>query len=344
MITFDHVTKIYANGTTALKDVSLQISKGEFVFVVGASGAGKSTFLKLMMREEVPSQGIITVNKTVLNTLSHRAVPYFRRGLGVVFQDFRLIPAMTVYDNIAFAMRVTGTREKEIRQRVPYVISLVGLVSKARCLPAELSGGEQQRVALARALANNAEILIADEPTGNVDPQMSFEIVELLTRLNEKGTTVIMVTHAHGLVKQFDRRVVVLENGAVVSDGSPLYGELEESSRSHLNEFSISGAKPEEEAPSAQIPAQEEAALSGPSPAADAEETPQDADSPDEKKADEPVSSAEVPENKLDKPIFSAEIQALFERADRVLEETYALQLDEKTEEKSEEAKEPTQD
>ena len=222
MIEFTNVSKTYGNGTIALKDVTIHIEPGEFVFVVGASGAGKSTFLKLMIREEVPSAGSIRINKYLLNELPRREIPYFRRSLGIVFQDFRLIPNMNVYDNIAFAMRVIGAGEKKIRKRVPYVISLVGLSSKARCMPTELSGGEQQRVSLARALANNADIVIADEPTGNVDPQMSFEIVSLLMRLNDAGTTVIMVTHEHDLVRRFDKRVIILENGSVVSDGVPL--------------------------------------------------------------------------------------------------------------------------
>ncbi len=243
MITFDKVSKTYTGKEYALQDVSLRIAPGEFVFVVGASGAGKSTFLKLLRREELPTSGTITVNDTVLNTLPRKAVPYYRRQLGIVFQDFRLIPNMTVYDNIAFAMRVVGAREKEIRKRVPYIIALVGLVDKARSYPIALSGGEQQRVGLARALANNAEIIIADEPTGNVDPQMSYEIIEMLTRLNEKGTTVILVTHEHNLVKQFDRRVIILDKGSLVSDGERLEGVLEQSSRSHLNEYSFAYQK-----------------------------------------------------------------------------------------------------
>ena len=216
----------------------MKITPGEFVFVVGASGAGKSTFLKLLRKEEAPSSGSITVNSIELNTLPKREIPFYRRTLGIVFQDYRLIPKMTVFDNIAFAMRVVGTREKEIRKRVPYVISLVGLSNKARCFPETLSGGEQQRVGLARALANNAELLIADEPTGNVDPQMSYEIVELLTQLNEKGTTIIMVTHEHNLVSQFDRRVIELEKGVIVSDGKNFRGRLHDLSNSHLNDFS----------------------------------------------------------------------------------------------------------
>ncbi len=245
MIEFKHVSKVYDNGTRALDDVNIKINPGEFVFIVGASGAGKSTFLKLMMREEVPSGGSIQVDKFNLGTLSKRKIPYFRRTMGIVFQDFRLIPTMTVYDNVAFAMRVIGTKESTIRKRVPYVLNLVGLANKARNLPLELSGGEQQRVALARALSNNANIIIADEPTGNVDPQMSLEIVELLTRLNDGGTTVIMVTHEHELVQQFDRRVVILEHGRVVYDGnSKESGDVLQSSQGHLDRAYIDSFDP----------------------------------------------------------------------------------------------------
>ena len=234
MIDFKNVSKVYDNGTKALSNVNIHIDKGEFVFVVGASGAGKSTFLKLMMREEVPSSGTITIKDYNLGEMKKRRIPYFRRNLGIVFQDFRLIPNMTVYDNVAFAMRVVGAREKDIRKRVPYVINIVGLSQKARCYPNELSGGEQQRVALARALVNNADIIIADEPTGNVDPQMSLEIVELLKRLNETGTTIIMVTHAHDLVRRFDNRVIVLDGGTIISDGAVQQG-IPVGQSSHLN-------------------------------------------------------------------------------------------------------------
>lgn len=235
MIDFKNVSKVYDNGTRALSNVNIHIDKGEFVFVVGASGAGKSTFLKLMMREEVPSSGTIKIKNYNLGEMKKRKIPYFRRNMGIVFQDFRLIPNMTVYDNVAFAMRVVGARKKEIRKRVPYVINIVGLSAKARNYPNELSGGEQQRVALARALVNNADIIIADEPTGNVDPQMSLEIVELLKRLNETGTTVIMVTHAHDLVKRFNERVIVLDSGEIIADGSMEDGQIPIQSSSHLN-------------------------------------------------------------------------------------------------------------
>ncbi len=236
MIEFKNVSKKYDGAPVhALKDINITIDKGEFVFVVGSSGAGKSTFLKLMMREEVPSTGTIVVDDIDLTKIKKREIPKFRRRLGIVFQDFRLIPNMTVFDNVAFAMRVIGTKEKKIRRRVPYVLSLMGLNEKARNYPKELSGGEQQRVALARALANNAEIIIADEPTGNVDPQMSYEIVDLLMRLNEAGTTVIMVTHEHSLVRCFDKRVIILDKGSVVSDGGTL---IREAATSHINPVS----------------------------------------------------------------------------------------------------------
>lgn len=218
MIEFDNVSKTYDNGTEALKNVNIRIEDGEFVFIVGASGAGKSTFLKIMMREEVPNKGTVIINGYNLNLLKKKQIPMFRRTLGVVFQDFRLIPTMTVFDNVAFAMRVIGTKEKEIRKRVPYILSLVGLSSKARHLPTQLSGGEQQRVALARALVNNAGLIIADEPTGNIDPEMSYEIVDLLNHINANGTTVVMVTHEHNLVRHFHHRVITIDQGTVVSD------------------------------------------------------------------------------------------------------------------------------
>ncbi len=219
MIDFINVSKRYDNGTQALKNVNIHIEQGEFVFVVGESGAGKSTFLKILMREEVSSSGTVIVNGQTLGDLKKREIPYFRRGLGIVFQDFRLIQNMTVYENIAFAMRVIGARESEIRRKVPYVITRVGLSNKARCLPNELSGGEQQRVALARALVNEAKIIIADEPTGNIDPNMASEIMALLKDINEKGTTVIVVTHDHNMVRELDKRVITLDHGNVVDDG-----------------------------------------------------------------------------------------------------------------------------
>ena len=224
MIEFNNVSKRYENGTKALENVSLNIDRGEFVFIVGSSGAGKSTLIKLMLREEKPTSGIVHVNGFNLNKIKRRQIPKFRRTLGVVFQDFRLIPYMTAYDNVAFALRVTNVSLRDIRRRVPYVLGLVGLASKARIVPEKLSGGEQQRVALARALVNNPDLIIADEPTGNIDPELSFEIVELLHEINKMGTTIVMVTHEHELVSHFNHRVITIENGTVVSD-TPGYQE-----------------------------------------------------------------------------------------------------------------------
>lgn len=220
MVEFSSVSKTYGKEFEALKKIDLTINDGEFVFVVGASGAGKSTFLKLIMREEVPTSGTVTINGYNLNKMRKRDIPYFRRTMGIVFQDFRLIPNMNVYDNVAFALRVTGTKEREVRKRVTHALGMVGLLSKTQSLPKELSGGEQQRVAIARALVNNADLIIADEPTGNIDPAMSVEIMDLLNHINKaNGTTVVMVTHAHDLVKQYDHRIVVLKEGRIIADG-----------------------------------------------------------------------------------------------------------------------------
>lgn len=218
LIEFKGVNKIYENGTKALSDVNLKVGRGEFVFVVGASGAGKSTFMRLLTREEAPNSGEIIVNGFKLSKIRRKDVPLLRRTMGIVFQDFRLIPGMNVFENVAFAMRVVGASNRDIRKRVSNALNLVGLGGKARSRPAELSGGEQQRVGLARALVNNPTIIIADEPTGNVDPNMSYEIVELLSEINRRGTTIIMVTHEHQLVRDFNRRVVMIENGMVVAD------------------------------------------------------------------------------------------------------------------------------
>ncbi len=220
MVELINVSKSYNDEFEALKNVNLTINDGEFVFVVGASGAGKSTFLKLIMREEVPSSGTVTINGFNLNKMKKRDIPYFRRTMGIVFQDFRLIPDMRVYDNVAFALRVTGTKEREVRKRVTHALGMVGLLSKTHSLPKELSGGEQQRVAIARALVNNADLIIADEPTGNIDPAMSVEIMDLLNHINKaNGTTIVMVTHAHDLVRQYNHRIVVLKEGKIVADG-----------------------------------------------------------------------------------------------------------------------------
>lgn len=218
MIEFKNVSKIYPNGTTALKHINLHVKKGEFVFIVGSSGSGKSTFLKLIMHEELSSSGDLYIDGLNVASLSKKKVPYLRRKMGIVFQDFRLIDKMNVFDNVAFAMRVTGASEREVRKRVPYILGLVGLQDKTLRRPNELSGGEQQRVSLARALVNNPSMIIADEPTGNVDPEMSFEIVELLNEINKRGTTILMVTHEHDLVEHFKKRVIEIDHGTVVSD------------------------------------------------------------------------------------------------------------------------------
>lgn len=218
MIVFDRVSKVYPGGNTALKDVSLHIKKGEFVFVLGHSGAGKSTFLKLILREEKATGGRIFIDGKDLSRLKEREVPYLRRNMGVVFQDFRLIPSMTAYENVAFAMRVTNIPEKKIASRVPYVFSLVGLSEKMDKYPDELSGGEQQRVALARALVHSPQLIIADEPTGNIDPELSIEMMELLSAINSVGITVVVVTHEHELARHFSKRVITIDHGNVIGD------------------------------------------------------------------------------------------------------------------------------
>lgn len=218
MIVFDNVTKVYPGGNTALKNVSLHIHKGEFVFVLGHSGAGKSTFLKLILREEKATSGHVLVDGKDLSHLKEREVPYLRRNMGVVFQDFRLIPSMTAYENVAFAMRVTNIPEKKIVTRVPYVFNLVGLSGKMDKYPDELSGGEQQRVALARALVHSPQLIIADEPTGNIDPELSVEMMGLLSAINSVGITVVVVTHEHELARRFSKRVIRIDHGSVVGD------------------------------------------------------------------------------------------------------------------------------
>lgn len=220
MIEFKDVCKTYPNGTEALRHVNLSVDKGEFVFIVGSSGAGKSTFLKLIMCEERANSGEIIVNGRNLSTVRKKDVPYLRRTMGIVFQDFRLIDNMTVYDNVAFAMHIVGASSRDIRKRVPYMLSLVGLQKKQKAYPGQLSGGEQQRVGLARALINNPSMIIADEPTGNIDPALSFEIVDLLSEINRRGTTILMVTHEHRLVKHFHRRVIEIHGGQVVADSA----------------------------------------------------------------------------------------------------------------------------
>ena len=217
MIEFRDVSKTYENGTHALNHVNIKINKGEFVFVVGASGAGKSTFLKLMMREEVPSHGKVIIKNQDLSTLTRSEIPYFRRGLGIVFQDFRLIPKMTVFDNVAFAMRVTGSKENKIQKRVPFVLDIVGLTDKMNCYPTELSGGEQQRVCVARALINDPKLILADEPTGNLDEKNEKIVLDLFRKLHEQGTTIIVVTH-DALVASCAQREIMLNHGVLVGE------------------------------------------------------------------------------------------------------------------------------
>ena len=223
MIEFTDVVKVYEPGTRAVDGVSMRIDDGEFVFLVGPSGSGKSTVIKLLTAELRATAGSIMVNGFVLDKIKNRAVPYLRRTLGVIFQDFRLIDNKSVYDNVAFAMRVIGASENEIKKRVPYVLELVGLENKGRRLPHELSGGEQQRVAIARALVNNPSMIIADEPTGNLDPARSLEIMMLLEQINALGTTVMVVTHEKELVNRFTKRVIVINEGKIVSDGMDGY-------------------------------------------------------------------------------------------------------------------------
>lgn len=218
MIKFKGVSKTYKNGTEALKGVDLTIRDGEFVFIIGHSGAGKSSMVRLLFCEELPTEGDVIINNVNTKNLSRRQIPRFRRSLGIVFQDFRLIRNLNVYDNIAFAMRVVGKQRKVIKKRVESVLKLVGLTDKAKEFPGNLSGGEQQRVALARAIVNSPKIIVADEPTGNIDPEMSYEIMRLLKAINRQGITVLVVTHEHEFIRKFGKRVLELEDGRIVSD------------------------------------------------------------------------------------------------------------------------------
>ena len=228
MIEFTDVVKSYVQGNTALQGVSMQIEDGEFVFLVGPSGSGKSTIIRMITGELKPTSGSVHVNGYSLDRIRKKEIPFMRRTVGVVFQDFRLIPTKTVYENVAFAMRVIGARNREIRERVPYVLDLVGLESKGSRYPGELSGGEQQRLAIARALVNNPSTIIADEPTGNLDPARAFEIMTLLQEINKLGTTVLVVTHAKDLVEQFSHRVIAIDDGLIVSDGMDGYYSYED--------------------------------------------------------------------------------------------------------------------
>ena len=215
MILFQNVTKIYDDKVIALNDATFHIKKGEFVFITGPSGAGKSTITKLITREESPDSGRITVSDFDVTSLPAKKVPYLRRSMGIVFQDFRLLPKKTVYENVSFAMEVVGANSRTIRRRIPDILSMVGLTSKAKSYPDQLSGGEQQRVSIARALANKPHILIADEPTGNLDNDTAWEIMSILDHINKNGTTIVMVTHAQNIVDEMRKRVITIENGIV---------------------------------------------------------------------------------------------------------------------------------
>lgn len=238
MIEFINVSKTFPEGNHAVENINLKIEDGEFVFIVGPSGAGKSTMLKLIMREEVPSEGQVIVNGRDLTKMRRSQVPYLRRTMGIVFQDFRLIDKMTVFENVAFAMRVTGTKQSVIKKKVPHVLKLVGLEGMDTRHPSELSGGEQQRVSLARALANEPSLIIADEPTGNVDPKRSYEIMNLLQEVNKMGTTVLVVTHEHDLVTKFNGRVIKLKRGKIVKDtAEEYYKERDKRERESADRF-----------------------------------------------------------------------------------------------------------
>ena len=227
MIDFTDVVKNYTPDTQALRGITMQIEDGEFAFLVGPSGSGKSTIIKLITGELKPSSGTVHVNGYSLERIRKREIPYLRRTVGVVFQDFRLIATKTVYENMAFAMRAVGAKKKEIEERVPYILELVGMEDKAHRHPNELSGGEKQRLAIARALVNNPSTIIADEPTGNLDPQLALEIMILLQEINNLGTTVLVVTHAQDLVDRFEKRVIAIDEGVVVHDGMDGYYKYE---------------------------------------------------------------------------------------------------------------------
>ena len=225
MIKLEHVSKSYTAGIPALNDVSLDIEEGEFVFIVGDSGSGKSTLIKLLLKELEPTEGTITINNKKLNKLKRRQIPKFRRNIGVVFQDFRLLKDRNIYDNVAFAQKVIGESNRSIKKNVPSMLSMVGLAAKYRSYPRQLSGGEQQRVAIARALINEPKILLADEPTGNLDNHNAWEIMKLLEEINSRGTTVVVVTHNLEIVKAMNKRVITMKKGVVVEDSEGDYSD-----------------------------------------------------------------------------------------------------------------------
>jgi cell division transport system ATP-binding protein len=218
MIKFVDVTKVYDNSTLALKNVNLSIENGEFAFLVGSSGAGKSTIIKMLFKEIEPTQGKLILNDTDVTNLKKNEIPFYRRKIGVIFQDFKLIPTLNVYENVAFALRVTGSSSKDIKKKVPIALSLVGLSDKSKSFPNQLSGGEQQRVSIARAIVNEPAILIADEPTGNLDPETATGIMETLNTVNKNGTTILMATHAKDIVDSMRKRVIAIENGTIIRD------------------------------------------------------------------------------------------------------------------------------
>ncbi len=225
MIKLEHVSKSYTAGIPALNDVSLDIEEGEFVFIVGDSGSGKSTLIKLLLKEMEPTEGTITINNKKLNKIKRRQIPKFRRNIGVVFQDFRLLKDRNIYDNVAFAQKVIGESNRSIKKNVPSMLSMVGLAAKYRSYPRQLSGGEQQRVAIARALINEPKILLADEPTGNLDNHNAWEIMKLLEEINSRGTTVVVVTHNLEIVKAMNKRVITMKKGVVVEDSGGDYSD-----------------------------------------------------------------------------------------------------------------------
>lgn len=218
IIRMKDVSKIYGNGTVALDHVNIDIEKGEFVFIVGASGAGKSTFIRMLLREALPSEGRLEVNGRDVAQIANKELPYLRRGMGVIFQDYRLLPEKTVYQNVAFAMQVIEAPRRTVQKSVNSVLEVVGLKDKLKCLPSQLSGGEQQRVAIARAIVNNPALVIADEPTGNLDPETSWEIIDIFRRINESGTTIVMATHDKTIVDALQKRVIAIEDGRIVRD------------------------------------------------------------------------------------------------------------------------------
>lgn len=218
MIQFEDVTKVYDNNTLALKNINLTIKSGDFAFLVGSSGAGKSTIIKLLFKEIDPTSGKLILNGTDVTNLKKQEIPFYRRKIGVIFQDFKLIPTLNVYENVAFALRVTGASSKDIRKKVPTALALVGLSSKFKSFPNELSGGEQQRVSIARAIVNNPSLLIADEPTGNLDPETAIGIMDTLDSINKNGTTILMATHAKDIVDSMKKRVIAIEDGTIIRD------------------------------------------------------------------------------------------------------------------------------